>query len=185
MADRKTHATIPDLPGDIREAIRRETDEGLATFRAGNFEGRLSRALRDQETAPARRTRVPRWAPALGLAAVALAAIGAAVLWFGRSPRPAPAEWAWVDAFGKMPGFRTLDASARTAPSPDAPDGSGFESAIRKAASGAAPRPTAPEIPNAGGYAPRYSLDQKIEILYGDKAIERALASFARHPKEG
>lgn len=130
---------------------------------------------------------LPRWAaiPAFGSAAALI--ILAVVLWFGRArPLSAPKGLLTIDAaLGGLPGFRTLslayesEAEIDEAPSPDAAALSRALISAGRSTTGGGSTATAAEK-----LVPRYSLEEKMKILFGDKTIERALLIFKDKFKE-
>jgi hypothetical protein len=153
-----------ELPEKIRVLIRDEIADGLNKFRAGNFESRLKEGFQTRPTAVRRPTVRPmlKWAPVLGFVLMA-AVIGTAVLWFGRALAPS------------SPG---LIPSAGSPTMAEAPILRAFAAAA--ASAGAA----GPEGMTLRKFAPRYSLEEKFEILITEQPIERALAMIKTSIKE-
>jgi hypothetical protein len=163
-----------ELPEDARELIRIEVSGGLERLRSSGFEERL-RARLGSAGRPAGRASW-RWAPVTA-AAAALVLVGAAILWFGRAPRPGSP--ALVSALGELPGFQALervprDRAGRAGSSPSA-----LSPFLRPLAAAAAERAAGDARPAEPPLAePHYTLQQKIEILIQEKPIERALKSI-------
>jgi hypothetical protein len=160
---------MSELPEKIRVLIRDEIEDGLDRFRAGGFESRLKEGFRTRPAVircpPARP--LLKWAPVLGFVLTAVA-IGAAVLWFGRTPAPSSPGLA---------GFLTLD-QAFVERIPSAGSSTMAESPILRAfaAAAASAGSAGPERITLRKFAPRYSLEEKFEILITEQPIERALA---------
>ena len=184
MSERNSKKPMMDMPDKVRSLIRRETEDGLRRFRSGDFETRLKSGL---QAFPERRRRLmsltrPSWAPALGLTFAAVV-IGAAVLWFIRTS-PSPSAGLSPALYG-LPGFRTLDMVSPPDTGADeipAPAESVFSRAL--AAAAAASENGVPEMPSPRNIVPRYDLEQKMEILFGERTIERALELFRYKFKE-
>ncbi len=192
MSEQARGQNKDDLPEKVRQIIRREIDSGLWHFRKTNFEARLESLPK-----PALKGKKhmfglgrPRWAlmPALS-AAVAGIIILAAVLWFGRAkPSSTTAKGSLtIDAaLSGLPGFRTLSMSPQTEPvinEVPMPAVAAVLQALASAGRSAAPgKETA--VPAAGKLVPRYSLEEKMKILFDDKIIERALSIFKDKFKE-
>jgi len=182
MINQAKEKQIGDLPERLRLIINREIEGGLERFRSGDFESRLASRLKSTpQKAGVRPER--RWfrIPALGAAGAAVLAL-VAILWLGVFRRPAPpaASRAIGLTLGRLPGFRSLDISVRPEPpSSGAPSLSTaivsrvLVSAAHEASSG----PAAPGL-SPKNLVPRYSLQQKIEILFGHRMIERALSTY-------
>jgi hypothetical protein len=169
--------------------IQLETDDGLRRFRAGNFDSRLQAAgrIRPKGTKFAPSLLRRAWIPVFGLA-VAVIVIISAVLWVSRAKSQFPAEnLVTIDvALNALPGFRTLSLSRQTetATIEDlSPATAAMSTALISATRSAADwKETAG--PPAGKLVPRYSLEQKMKILFGDKTIEQALSLFKDKFKE-
>lgn len=189
MSEKDTGKRLYDLPEELGQIIQRETEDGLRRFRARNFEARLLAVGRVQpqgtKIAPGLFRRA--WIPALGLA-VAIIIITSAVLWITRAKSQlSPTRPGMIDAALKdLPGFRTLSIPG---PREAATEEDLYPSAVvvsralaiaaRNAAAG---RETT--VPPARKLVPRYSLEQKMKILFGDKTIEQALSLFKDKFKE-
>jgi len=178
-----------DMPEKVQLIINRETEDGLRRFRAGNFDSRLQAAGRIR---PERMKLAPSlfrraWIPVFGLTAGVIVIISA-VLWFGRAKSQFPAEkLVTIDAaLNVLPGFRTLSLSRQTETAANedlSPATAAMSMALTSATrSAAAWKETS--APPAGKLVPRYSLEQKMKILFGDKTIEQALLLFKDKFKE-
>jgi hypothetical protein len=189
MSEKDIGKCLHDLPEEVRQIIQRETNNGLRQFRAGNFEVRLQAAgrVRPEGTKILPGLFRRAWIPALGLA-VAIIVIISAVLWITRAKSQlSPTGLGMIDAALKdLPGFRTLSIPGprETATEEDLyPSAVVVSRALAIAAhNAAAGRETT--VPPAHKLVPRYSLEQKMKILFGDKTIEQALSLFKEKFKE-
>jgi hypothetical protein len=189
MNKNDTGKPLPDIPEKVRLIIQQETEDGLRRFRAGNFESRLQAAGRiwpkKKKFAPSLSR--PAWIPVIGLT-VGVIVIISAVLWFSRAKSPFPAvNLTTIDtALNALPGFRTLSLSHQTEPAENedfSPATAAMSMAVTSAARSAAAWKETSALP-AGKLVPRYSLEQKMKILFGDKTIEQALSLFKDKFKE-
>lgn len=176
---------VPELPEELRGLIQGEVESGLARLREGDFQEKLRAAMRAEaqgdgrkgaRSEQAQRTRRPaliRWAPAFGLALVA-AVIGIVVLRPKRALAPDPAILASI--LETLPGIQSLNLPpldltgipvVSQAASPLL--GPLAAAAARAEVDAAIPAPSIPVL------VPRYTLEQKIEILTKERPIERAL----------
>jgi len=180
---------LQNLPENVRLVIQHETEDGLRRFRAGNFDSRLESFRRSRPEGKRFFFGLPKWTwiPAVGFTIAAILVI-TDILWFGRT-RPAfpPAEIGRIDAaLSSLPGFRTLSIPdpAEAATKEDLyPSAVVVSRALAIAARNvAAGRETI--VPQARKLVPRYSLEQKMKILFGDKTIEQALLLFKDKFKE-
>jgi hypothetical protein len=178
---------VPELPEDIRGVIQREVESGLAHLRAGEFEVKLRAAMQANARCGGResargmragRTRKPaliRWAPVYGVALLA-GIIGIVVLPSRRSPAPDPKILASI--LETLPGIQSLNlAPLDLSRIPvEAPAVSPLLGPLAAAASARAEADAAIPAPSIPVLSPRYTLEQKIEILTKERPIERALA---------
>jgi len=189
MNENDTGKPLLNMPEKVRLIIQRETEDGLRRFRAGNFDSRLESFRRSRPEGKRFFFGLPKWAwiPALGFTIAGILVI-MDVLWFGRT-RPVfpPAEIGTIDAaLISLPGFRTLSipGPTETAAEEDLfPAAIIVSRALAIAARNAAERRET-VVPPADKLVPRYSLEQKIKILFGDKTIERAFSLFKDKFKE-
>lgn len=189
MNDRKQMKEAVELSGRIHRLIDREIKDGLKGFRAGDFEARLAARMNSgRRPGPARAS----WARIL-LPGAALAGAAALMLIIlshsgGRHPAVAgSAVAAFSSALEGRTGFQSVEMTRRIpaagtqAPSPAVV--AMFRSLA--AAAGAADAEAAPAIPDMDGLVPRYDLNAKIEILIGQKAIERAFSIYLKAKYQG
>jgi len=182
MSKQARDRQIRELPERLRLIINRETENGLERFRSGDFESRLASRLKatpkEGRVQPDRRW---FWIPAMGAAGAAILAL-VVFLWLGSPKRSAPhaASGAIGLALGRLPGFRSLDISIRPeSPSSGAPSLSAtivsrvLVSVAHEAASGPATPSLSPQ-----NLMPRYNLQQKMEIIFEHRMIERALSTY-------
>jgi hypothetical protein len=182
MSNPDKEKRIRELPERVRLLIDREMREGLPRVRSREFESRLAARLTERKEQPlAAIGRRRLWKPTLAVAGAA-ALVLVAVLWISRT-QPGTVGSA-ADAFavtlGRTPGVQNLEISVRPIPpAGEAPSESAIlvcralASASQSAASG--PRTQAPSLENL---KPRYGLRQKMEILFGQRMIERALLTY-------
>jgi hypothetical protein len=189
MNENDTGKPLLDMPEKVRLIIQRETEDGLRRFRAGNFDSRLQAADRmppkGTKFAPSLFRRA--WIPVFGLAVGAIVIISA-VLWVSRAKSQFPAvNLGTIDAaLNVLPGFRTLSLSHQpeTAANEDLSPATAIVSTALTSASRSAAAWEETSVPPAGKLVPRYSLEQKMKILFGDKTIEQALSLFKDKFKE-
>jgi len=182
MSKQARDKQIRELPERLRLIINRETEDGLERFRPGDFESRLASRLKaTPKEGSVRTNRRWFWVPAMGATGAAILAL-VAFLWLGSPRRSAPpaASGAIGLTLGRLPGFRSLDISIRPEfPSSEAPSLSAtivsrvLVSAAHEAASGPATPGLSPQ-----NLKPRYSLQQKMEIIFEHRMIERALSTY-------
>jgi hypothetical protein len=190
MNENDTGKPLLDMLEKVRLMIQLETEDGLRRFRAGNFESRLQAAgrIRPEGTKFAPSLFRRAWIPIFGLAVGAIVIISA-VLWVSRAKSQFPAaNLGTIDAaLNNLPGFRTLSLSDQMetsanedlSPSTAANMSRALTSATRSAAAW-----QETSAPPAGKLVPRYSLEQKMKILFGDKTLEQALSLFKDKFKE-
>jgi len=189
MSEKRRTRDVADLPEDVRGVIRAEIESGLDGFRAGSFEARLRSGLarrswageRGRET-PARRPALRRWAPAFGLT-LAAAIIGASILFWRR---PAVLDiHAIASVLERLPGIQSLGRASRAESASGvvsgavlpAPSAAPLRDPLTALAGRSSPEAASP-APAAPAFAPRYTLEQKIEILTREQPIARALDLF-------
>jgi hypothetical protein len=178
-----------DMPEKVRLIIQRETEDGLRRFRAGNFDSRLQAAdrIRPERTKFAPGLFRGAWIPVFGFTLGAIIIISA-ILWFGRAkPLRTPEGLKTIDAaLSDLPGFRTLDLSYQIEPLGNEVPSMDVAS-VSQALASAGRNAAAVEgvaVPSTGKLVPRYSIKQKMKILFGDKTIEQALSLFKEKFKE-
>jgi hypothetical protein len=173
---------------DISGLIRKEEEDALAFFRAKNFRDRVEIRVKEEaggEKPPLlfRRKAVPFLA-----AALVLIMAGALIFILKRSGAGPPSEFeALASALGRLPGF-SHPLERGWAVSTGQTGTSRLADSIRRAlATGEQIKKEEEQrisIPAGTGKVPRLSLDQKMEILFQEKAIERALQLFRNGSKE-
>ncbi|MCX6576367.1 MAG: hypothetical protein NTV82_08265 [Candidatus Aminicenantes bacterium] len=189
MNENDTGKPLLDMPEKVRLIIQRETEDGLRRFRAGNFDSPLQAAgrIRPERTKFAPGLFRRAWIPVFGLAVGAIVIISA-VLWFTRTkPQLPAANLAIFDAaLSDLPGFRTLSLShqTETAANEDLSPATAAMSTALTFATRSAAAWQETSAPPAGKLVPRYTLEQKMKILFDDKTIEQALSLFKDKFKE-
>ncbi len=164
---------------DISALIREEEEEGLAVFRTRDFRGtlesRLEEAANGRWAHPYRRT----WAmPAL--AGILIFIVAGIVFLILRQPEPVPPPElkALAHALGQLPGFSHTPRREWTGPSGRA-ETSGLAASVQQVLISAGQVKRGEEqrlrTTDGAGKIPRLSIDQKMEILFKERAIERAL----------
>jgi hypothetical protein len=183
MREKRKRRAAADLPEDVRELIRAEIESGLDGFRAGGFEAKMRAVGADaQVSAPAarlpksRRVSLVRWASVYGPALV-IAAFVIAVVAIPTKRGLAPDPSFLAATLETLPGIRSLNLPpldlSRIPAAPESPSpllGALAAAAAQAEADAAIPVRSIPVL------IPRYTLEQKIEILTKERPIERALA---------
>jgi hypothetical protein len=177
---------VPELPEEVRGAIRGEIDSSLSNFREGDFEGKLRTAMRAEARGDGRdsarsvqvhrprRSALRRWAPVCAVALIALAiliAVPSKINITKSKPDPMAA------ALGRLPGIQSMErAASEPAATPEAALAEspliGPLAALAASSSSAA---ASASVPTPSAFVPRYTLERKIEILTEERPIERAL----------
>jgi hypothetical protein len=189
MSEKDTGKHLHDLPEEVRQIIQRETENGLRHFRAGNFEARLQVIGRVRPEG----TKIPpglvrrAWIPVLGFSVGAIMIISA-VLWFTRAKPQFPRTGLGIidAALNDLPGFQKLPLSYQreTAENESLSPAAAIMSRALTFATRGATTGGETVVSPAGKLEPRYSLEQKMKILFGDKTIERAFSLFKDKFKE-
>jgi hypothetical protein len=173
---------------DVSILIRKEEEEALGFFRTRKFRDKVKEGLKKEAPqgippVPFRRTAVP-------VLVVALVVIMAVIFLFvlnrpGTGRRPEFS--ALASALGRLPGFSRPPGWEWTM-DPGRTGTSWLAESVRRILVLAEETKrkedrTAP-IPAETGRIPRLSIDRKMEILFKEKAIERALLLFKGDSKE-
>lgn len=173
---------------DISALIREEEEEALAIFRTRDFRVRLESRL-EQAAAGKRAHLYPRiWAlPALaGILVFIVAGIAFLIL---RHPAsgPPPELKAFTYAVSQLPGLSLAPKREWTAPAGQTKT-SRLAASVRQVLVSAGQLKQGEErrISAEGGIGkiPRLSIDQKMEILFKERAIERALLLYKIYSRE-
>jgi len=170
-----------EAEADFEVDIRRESEEALRRFRAGDFAGklksRLEAPLPKQPSVLFRRTVL---APALGLLVLAAGAL--AVFFFvARSNERVRVEAGVRQITEALSRFELLPLEAR----PEAPTGRSLppfaEALFRKGGGPEAGSETGTAGPAAGGapLRPLFSPNERFKILYEDRVILKVLTAIA------
>ena len=173
---------------DISALIREEEEEALAVFRARNFrvrlEARLKEAAAGEKLNLYPRTRI---VPALtGILVFIVAGIIFLVL---RQPAPSPLPEfkAFTYALGQLPGFSHPPRKEWTAPA-GRTETSRLAESVRLVLVSAGQTKQGEErrisTTRGTGKTPRLSIEQRLEILFKERAIERALFRLKNDSRE-
>ena len=176
-------------PETIAALIRQEEEAALAFFRSRNFregiEGRLKEGAEDKKTGRRPRT----WlVPVLtGVLLVSIAGILLLVYKVPGSAPPPPEFEALASALGRLPGLSNIPA--REWPESQGQTGtSRLADSVRRALAAGEKTKREEEqkisIPSGSGKVPRLTPDQRMEILFKERAIERALLLYKDGSKE-
>ncbi len=183
----KTDLTDHDFE-EISALIREEEEDALAFFRARNFRDRVENRLRmaagKESIIHSQRRALPVFATAL-----VLIIAGLLILILNRNRTGPPPEFGTLaSALSQLPGFSHLPGREWTPP-PDQTGTSRLAESVQQALVIAEHAKREMErliiIPVGTGKTPHLSLDQKLEILFKERAIERALLLFKDDSKEG
>ena len=187
MRGKKFGKPMEELPDDLRHIIRREVEDGLVDFGVQDFEGVMRSKLRPMREIAPRLFEFHKVAPAVGLA-LAVVTIGAAILWFAKSPSSPAGPGFLALSLEISPGLVNLQEYPFPAPGAETVQASAAADLVGRALFSAAAEAAASSSgPGTGGAmkpVPRTSLEQKMKLLYGDRTIERALESFREKVKE-
>jgi hypothetical protein len=170
--------------------IRAEKEAALAAFRASDFESKVRKRWLECGKSPARRP-----APRLTLvmvAAGALLLVVAGVLFLGR-PRPAARPGQGISSLASV--LSTLPGSAALGGGTPASgtEAARYDASVLARSVGAAlavpeagqdDRETIPSVREKAGTGRGLSLYRKMEILFKDRVIERALLALNKPDKE-
>ena len=169
----------------IDRLVREDKDRGLERFRKGNFEQRVRAAtagLNEKRVVSVRRVLAP-----ISAAIVLLIAVG--VVWrlsrrATTSPQGAPTL---AEVLGELPGASDLILPREPIPAGATPE-YGMARAVRTVLARLIKQKAAEErkavVPAGPLKVPRLSLEEKMEILFKEKAIERVLVSMFRKFEE-
>jgi hypothetical protein len=179
--------TDQELEG-ISELIRHEEEDALAFFRTRNFRDRVEARLKD--TAGDRKPAYLFQRRAVPFLAAALALIVAGAYLFvlkGPASGPSPEFSDLAAGLSQLPGLSHPPGKGWTA-LPGQTGTSQLAESVRLVLVSAEKTKREEEqeisIPAGTGKVPRLSLDQKMEILFKERAIERALLLFKGGSKE-
>lgn len=182
MSDHRPERGLRELSGRVRRLIDREVEDGIALYDRAALEARLAERFEGgmKGAAPPARAR-SSWLPAVGFAGAAVAALFI-LLWFA-GPRPGTlgsAEGTFRRALAEAPGIRSLELTAEVREAAgSAPAGAAaFLSEALSVATRSASGSPAHVWSAAERLTPRYGLKEKMELLFGERAIERALMNY-------
>jgi hypothetical protein len=173
---------------DVSALIKEEEEQALAFFRSRDFENGLKRRL--QETARGKKQTVLNRrlaAPALGAALVLIIA-GIFLFVLRRSQAGPPQEFKALSfALAQLPGL-SPHPEPEWPESPEKIETSRLAESVSQALVRAEQAKKQVEenifVPAEKGKVPRLSLEQKMEILFQEKVIERALLLYKNDSKE-
>ena len=172
----------------VSTLIKEEEENALAFFRSRNFKSGLETRLQETAGNKKRGVLIRRLAaPALPAALVLI--IAGLILFILKRPEagPRPEFKALTFAVAQLPGF-SHSLEPEWTVSPEKTGTSRLAESVGQALVRADQAKRKVEesisVPTEKGKAPRLSLDQKIEILFQEKAIERALLLFRNDSKE-
>ncbi len=172
----------------ISALIRKEEEDGLAFFRMRNFRDRVETRLKEQ--AGGKRPLIFPRARAVSVVATVLAVMIIGVLFsLLKHPGagPPPEFRSLASALGRLPGFSQPPGLDWTMPRGQTGTSQLAESVREVLVSAEKIKRDAEQevtIPAGPVKVPRLSLDQKMEILFKERAIERALLLFKGNSKE-
>lgn len=172
----------------VSALIKEEEEDALAFFRTRNFKHRLE--MRLQETAGGKKQAILIQQMAVPVLAAVLVLIVAGIFLFVlKHPEAGPPREfkALASALAQLPGFSHSPGLEWTA----APEKGGtfllaesVRQVLVKVDQVKRKEEESISVPAGRGKVPRLSLDQKMEILFQEKAIERALLLFRDDSKE-
>ncbi|MGB7294635.1 MAG: hypothetical protein WBC70_03530 [Candidatus Aminicenantales bacterium] len=172
----------------ISALIRKEEEAALAFFRTRNFRGRLESRLKPAAGNAMRPSRSLAWAVPV-LATVLVAIVAGTYFLLTRHPVAEPAREfkTLASALAQLPGFSPSPGRERTPP----PEKTGsflvaetVRQVLVKAEQTKQEKEQSVSVPAGTGEVPRLSPDQRMEILFKERAIERALLLFKNDSKE-
>jgi hypothetical protein len=183
----KNKQTDPEWEG-ISELIKHEEEDALTFFRTRNFRDRVEARLKDtagvRKPAPLFQRRA---APFLAAALILIAAGAYLFVLKGPASGPAPEFSDLAAGLSQLPGLSHPSGKGWRA-LPGRTGASRLAESVRLVLVSAEKTKTEEEqeisIPAGTGKVPRLSLDQKMEILFKERAIERALLLFKGDSKE-
>jgi hypothetical protein len=173
---------------DVSALIRKEEEEALAFFRMRDFRKRVETRL--EEEAGGKRSSILSRTRAVPVAATALVAIVAGIFFLlleYHGARTRPEFRALASALGRLPGFSHPPELERTMPREKIGTSRLAESVRLVLVSTEKIKRDAEQefsVPAGPVKVPHLSLDQKMEILFKERAIERALLLFKGDSKE-
>jgi hypothetical protein len=172
----------------VSALIEKEEEDGLAFFRARDFRQGIERRL---EAAAGRNARASllRTRAVPVLAAVLVAVLAGASFFLLRRPaaRRAPEFKTLASALAQLPGLSPSPGWEPPVPAEKAGTfrvAEAVRQALVKAEQSKREEGKSFSVPMDKGEVPRLSLDEKMEILFQEKVIERALLLFSTDSKE-
>lgn len=172
----------------VSALIKKEEEEALALFRAGDFRHRLETRLRESARDERRADLARRMALPAAAAALALIAVGIFFFALKRPGAGPPPEFrALASALAQLPGFSPSLELEGTISAEKTGTSRLAESVGQALARAAQTKEKVEEnisVPAEKSRVPRLSLEQKMEILFQERAIERALLLIRNESKE-
>lgn len=173
---------------EVSALIKEEEENALAFFRSRNFKSRLETRLQETAGKKERGVLIRRLAAPAPAAALVLIIAGVFLFILRRPEAGPPPEFkALTFALAQLPGFSHSPEPEWTA-SPEKTGTSRLAESVGQALVRADQAKRKAEesisVPAEKGKVPRLSLDQKMEILFQERAIERALLLFRNDSKE-
>jgi hypothetical protein len=171
---------------EIGRLIQDDVDEALRVFRSGDFGKRLRARIAADERAVKAKSFLRR----IAVPSATLLAVSAALFLLNvhRSPAPCPVyPRLFVAVLSQLPAFSRSAAEFPSGPAGMAgmsEAGGGFQSALASAERRKREGEREPTFRPDGMRVPVLSLKKKMEILYKDKVIERALVLLIGKSKE-
>ena len=173
---------------EIGRLIQYDVDKALRVFRSGDFGKRLRARIAADERAVKTKSFFRR----IAVPSAALLAVSAALFFLNvhRSPAPWPVHPRFfVAVLSQLPSFSRSATESPSGPAGEverSEDGGGFQSAFasieRRKEKEEEDRE--PPLRTEGPRVPVLSLKKKMEILYKDRVIERALVLLIGKSKE-
>jgi hypothetical protein len=176
-------------PESIAVLIRQEEEAALAFFRARHFRERIERRLKEEAGGKRPESRPRTWLiPALTGALLAFIAVILLFIYKDPGSAPSPPEFeALASALGRLPGLSNIPGRGWTEPQGQTGSSRLADCVRRALAAGEKIKRDEEQkisIPAGSGNVPRLSPDQRMEILFKERAIERALLLFKDGSKE-
>ena len=173
---------------EISVLIRQEEEDALAFFRTRNFKDRLETRLQETASDKKQAVLIRRMAVPVLAAVVVLIMVGILFFILKRPGAGPPPEFkALASALRQLPGFSHPPGWEWTA-APGQTGTSRLAESVRLVLVSAEKIKRKGEqgisIPAGTGKVPRLSLDQKMELLFKERVIERALLLFKDDSKE-
>jgi len=171
---------------EIGRLIQYDVDKALRVFRSGDF----GKRLRARIAADGRAVKAKSFLRRIAVPSATLLAVSAALFLLNvhRSPAPWPVHPCFFEAvLSQLPSFSRSEAESPSGPAGVAgvsEAGGGFRSALASAERWKKGKERETPARADGPRVPVLSLKKKMEILYKDRVIERALVLLIGKSKE-